>query len=262
MAGLVHRHEVQAQRTEHAQQADGEQTYSGAPSFDTDEPSHSGDQQPAEVESTERGPLGFSAEWWLVIFTGILTAATIGLIWATHRLGERADRGMRTLERPYVNVALEGANIAGVLQQRSGGNPNGPRPSVFLRFANHGKTPAYIIGGEAMLRHRASKPDIRFGTKGDALEFDTNVIGPGAVIPSRPPHAGPLICRDVRSDFKQSDALSVRAGEGMIHLSGFLTYEDIWGNRYVEKFWAKWNVDLERFEMKREETLVKKGKRA
>lgn len=262
ISGLVHRHEVQTHRAEQEQQANGEQAHSSAPSIDADEPTHRSDEYPAEIKSAERGPLGLSADWWVAIFTGILTAATIGLIWATHRLGERSDRGMRTLERPYVHVALEMANIAAVLQQRSGGNPDGPRAGVVLRFANHGKTPAYILGGEALLRHIANKPKIRFGAQGDALEFDTNVIGPGAVIPSRPPHAGPLIYRDVWSDFKQEDAISVRAGESMIHLSGYLTYEDIWGNRYVEKFWAKWNVALERFGLEREETLINKGKRA
>lgn len=187
----------------------------------------------------------------LTLFTAVVAFATVGLIWATHTLGVRADRGMRVLERAYVAVSIVRTDIRRLLEITNAGDFY--NPTVSVRLTNHGKTPAYLVDGEAWLRIREDEPRAHWG--GIELEFDRSVIGAGEVWPSPD---GPPISRKVQQSFKLADLQNIKAGRASLMFLGHVVYEDIWGNRYKEVFWAPLSVGRKRFEMQRREEIIRK----
>ena len=60
-------------------------------------------------------------EGWVALFTVLLFVSTTGLWTATHLLGERADRGLRTLERAYIFAGP----VFGIARSRGRDSPRG-----------------------------------------------------------------------------------------------------------------------------------------
>jgi hypothetical protein len=53
--------------------------------------------------------IGIGSEGWTAIFTGVLTAATIGLLWATYRASRQTGQALEAVERAYLLIDLEEA---------------------------------------------------------------------------------------------------------------------------------------------------------
>jgi len=103
--------------------------------------SYEAKRQTAEAHDAEEEVFGISPEGWIAIFTVVLAIATIGLILATHSLGERADRGLRQLERAYVFFGIR--INKGELHFDPASIPADHLAAIFYA-QNLGKTPGFI----------------------------------------------------------------------------------------------------------------------
>ena len=103
------------------------------------QPSQVGDKGAAHVcGSAPRepsGPFGLSADWWVAIFTGVLTVATIGLWLETRRSIEHARLATERELRAYISV--ETFKIGAFHEPGKFG--------IILKIINTGKTPAYEL---------------------------------------------------------------------------------------------------------------------
>ncbi len=199
------------------------------------------------------------ADWWNIPFEGwvalstvLLFLSTTGLWIATHGLGERADKGMRDLERPYVGVHLDRHNFREALDQHA---PIKPLPEVNFIIVNRGKTPAFLLSGEASVVADFGEPfKILDGAETDLLVNDYVLRENDRTRPDHVMH----IC----TKFGLVELIGVNKGDGKLVFRGTVSYRDIWGNGYMEDWAARYNVKRQRFEWWRQERrLPKEGEK-
>jgi hypothetical protein len=77
---------------------------------------------------------------WVAAFTFILGAATIGLLRATNRSAQIAERALTGLERPVAYVDFPEPGLAILLSMMLG-----PSGQLHLRITNYGRFPADIL---------------------------------------------------------------------------------------------------------------------
>lgn len=222
-----------------------------------DQPNPQPDQHAAAHSPTDEGPAvaPHNAEeriadytYVLMWFTGVLAVATIGLILATHYLGERADRGLRTLERPYVGVHILTNNLKDAIAHTA---PIAPWPHVDFIIVNRGKTPAFIVNSMAWLEVDNGEPvSMVRDTGGDDLMLEGVVLG--ADDRTRPNHRA-----NVTSDWGHAGQFNVTRGVWKLIFRGYVAYRDVWGKGYVERWRADYNVTRERFGWWRAEEPLK-----
>jgi hypothetical protein len=204
---------------------------------------------PAEEPSAEEAIALYTL--WLTGFTGVLALSTIGLIVATHNLGARTDRSMRTLERPYVRVVVTEHNIPKALASKGRADHQEP-PYVKFVVANHGKTPADNIVGDAQL--------LAMGASGDQGEAKIALgktawgLGPG--------ERSEELERRLVLAFDRSLCAEIEIGRVRFVFYGVVVYADIWGNQYNELWQAEYNLKEEILIVQRHEKLVKKAKQS
>jgi hypothetical protein len=191
-----------------------------------------------------------TAEEIIALFTIVLTVATIGLIWATWSLGERADKGMRALERPYVGVQLLSHNLVAAFTDDA---PIRPWPHVDFIIVNRGKTPAFLIAAMAWLEVDTGEAVglVRIANADD-LMLEGVVLG--ADDRTRPNHRA-----EVTSEFGMRGEFNTAQGVWTLVFRGHVAYRDIWGAEYVEEWSARYNALRQRFGWWRRERVTKKG---
>ncbi len=178
------------------------------------------------------------ADYTLVLtaLTGLLAAATVGLIWATHRLGERADHGMRVLERAYIYPVLNDANPDDGPSRRLDMIFSAPTAdeeramSLPFLFKNMGKTPGVILAVEADLRyegklfnvtrHYVTSPILGEG------ESSNELIARGMLFPRE---AAFILVGDVEQTRETSP-------DGILIFQGYVNYSDVFGEEHHEPF--------------------------
>lgn len=137
-------HEVYEQRAEHAQRASThEQRAPPIATADEHSPAEVGKGKPTKEEHAESGPLGFSPEEWIAIFTVVLAIATIALcaatffLWLeTRNIRRDSEKGLRALERAYI---FAGVNTDRITRQEVLFRWNIP-----IKIHNIGKTPGFV----------------------------------------------------------------------------------------------------------------------
>jgi hypothetical protein len=217
------------------------------PSESGEQSAKSNDRSQNEHEA-ESGPLGLNAEWWIAIFTAVLTGATAGLWRATNQLGVRADEGLRKLERPYVGVHILSNNLKAAIEQHA---PLTPWPHVDFIIVNRGKTPAFLVSGMAWLE--AETRDV-VGMVRDSGNDDLLLEG---VVLGADDRTRPNFRAAITSEFGMAGSFNVTRGEWTLKFRGHVAYRDIWGNGYVEEWSASYNVLRERFVWWRQERPLK-----
>lgn len=176
----------------------------------------------------------------LAIFTGTLTVSTIGLWYTTHRLGERAHKGLRALERAQVHIAIVGHNMDDVIRITDPLSEGFPQ--VTFRIKNHGRTPAFIVRADHSFtvdksevgdpqRERLDIRDHVLGNNDDREHTDQAVLTERAM-------------RD-----------AIAAGDLTLRFHVRIIYEDIWGDRWGEGLEATYNIKTKRFALKRDRTI-------
>lgn len=194
--------------------------------------SYKAERQTADVAEHE-GAFGtpLTAEEIIALFTIALVGSTIGLWWATYQLGDRADRGMRILERAYVLPVLHEQDAETIGQRIDAIMTRSPDSNHLLevRFAcvNFGKTPATITSVMADLRLEGDVFNVR-------EHFVTRpVIGPGQ---------GTNDLR-ARMELNPVDAAELLIGNGQerLILQGVITFEDVFGREQFQRIFWRYN---------------------
>jgi hypothetical protein len=124
---------------------------------------------------------------WLVAFTGILGIATIGLLFATNRTAQIAERALTEHERPW--IFFSGATIS-LRSVPASGLPPPNNFYVSLHWTNVGRAPALIDACEFVFVDKDCLPPFpdysnvqqlntnRTMAAGD--DFRTNDVGPAS----------------------------------------------------------------------------------
>jgi hypothetical protein len=202
--------------------------------------------EPAAPPKMERGPtyvlnsdarqeppngdfLNVPWDGWVAIFTGVLTAATIGLGWATFvsaKAAKAAADALPILERAYIYPEIVSDGVLQALHQRV--LATGPEREMWdvniaLQFRNFGKTPGRLRGGE--VDFHIVPPTNQVGTG----EW---VIGNRAILASG--EAGERIVRRCRPATDVSR--EIMEGRRQLFLVGWIRYRDIWDKERADHF--------------------------
>lgn len=179
----------------------------------------------------------------LTVFTAVLAAATIGLIYATHNLGERADKGMRILERASVHPTIIGHNMDDI--RRITDPIASGFPQVTFRATNFGKTPAFIV----QVDHSFTIDGEEAGDPmRERLNAADDIIGPDNFIE----HTD----QAVLTERGQREAIA--AGDVTLRFHVRVVYEDIWQDRWGSGLEATYDAKAMRFTWRRTHTALEK----
>lgn len=181
-----------------------------------------------DLSHSTSGPLGLGPEWWVAIFTGVLTIATIGLWRATNQLGERTDRGMRTLESAYpFPVVASAHDLANQIEAALGFGDPGHTQRIGIAFTlqNFGKTPCSILHVEADLY---IQDRVFSATRQAPREL---ILGAGQQ----------TSVLSAQTEITRSEAGNIVMHAATLLFAGFINYLDIWGGQKSERF--VWRYD-------------------
>lgn len=211
-------------------------------------------------ESRHPPPPTDNSGWWfnflLVIFTGALVVvgafqgylifwtlkATTIAATAAKQSADVAELALTDLEGPFLYPVIEHQDISSTLGAIARYNhPTSPftppRPVISFRFRNYGRSPALPqnVGAVFFYGQPADVYHDQFG--GFAAEM---LINAGAV--TELPVERRMIEGIGREEHK-----NIMEGADKIYLRGSVTYFDIFGNRYEQRFCLAWRIDTHSF---------------
>ena len=187
------------------------------------EPSAQEVEAVAEQEAAKRRIGGLQPDWWLVIFTGILSLGTMGLWLATRKLVTGAEKTAERQLRAYLYIEKTGFS----------NRPLIGKWTITYVIRNFGSTHAHKVEVDAI----ASAVDWNSGKPAVPPPIDTfglGSIGPGG-------------------DFSENEAAlngyayesDLAAGKKAIFLNGQIRYKDVFGRSWRTDFrflhrWRRW----------------------
>lgn len=178
---------------------------------------------------------------WVAVFTLVLGAATIGLLRATNRSAQIAERALVGLERPvvYVDIATTGIGLSGGMMLK-------PSGVLGIRLTNYGRFPADVWNIQPTI---SVFPKTGFPAPVIPTRNETRNMPPGVVVGENVPYIHEVDLNEpaVISD---DEWIAVQAGQSHIAVLGYVRYAGSHQQRYVVCFCAVFDWRGKRFVLK------------
>jgi hypothetical protein len=131
------------------------------------------------------------------------------------------------VDHNFVKCINAAATWSGPIEQDERPLAEDAQPMAQIRFKNYGKTPGIVAEVGTEILYAEQPPDPVW----DVKVVNANIIGPDDLTEIFP--------TVITGQMTMAQAKKVRSGEGHIWISGYVNYDDVFGERQVHRFFQR-----------------------